>query len=451
MQRHMPAARTFIIATFAGLLATCALPSFDSTGKTCDPSGPRCTSGFECTRTARNPQWTCRPPCAQQPTQGQCYLAADGKPVYSYYVAVNTGDDANAGTYDAPLKTIRAGMERLKPGDILIIRGGKYVENLDSNEFQFPSGVSWDEPVVITGVPGDEPLIAPSTGCEAFKFAQPNLQFVSLENLVVDGSNLCLGGRAIHFGPGVKDMRVLRTEVYGALGSGIGMSAGTTRIEVRECKLHGNANDPACSATNGGPCTGQIGIGGFENRVEGCEVFNARGYGILVYASGMVNLDNNTIVGNRIYETGQIAKSTPGIAITKGRGNLVMNNILFSNAQGIHINYGTVDSKIFNNTVYNTQFAGIALYDSDGGQVLNNIVFRNATNVLNNASNSRIDKNLTEEPSFVDAARNDFRLKAGSAAIDTGTPLAPVTSDFNGVPRPQGAGYDIGAYEYVAP
>jgi hypothetical protein len=52
---------------------------------------------------------------------------------------------------------------------------------------------------------------------------------------------------------------------------------------------------------------------------------------------------------------------------------------------------------------------------------------------------------------FVNPSANDFHLRAGSPAIDMGTPSlagrsAP-TADFSGATRPQGAGYDTGAYE----
>ena len=48
---------------------------------------------------------------------------------------------------------------------------------------------------------------------------------------------------------------------------------------------------------------------------------------------------------------------------------------------------------------------------------------------------------------FVDPHGNDFQLKAGSPAINTGINLDDVMTDLNNVARPLGAGYDIGAYE----
>lgn len=49
---------------------------------------------------------------------------------------------------------------------------------------------------------------------------------------------------------------------------------------------------------------------------------------------------------------------------------------------------------------------------------------------------------------FVDSGANDYHLKSSSSAIDKGTILSDVLTDLEGNPRPVGAGYDIGAYEF---
>jgi hypothetical protein len=52
------------------------------------------------------------------------------------------------------------------------------------------------------------------------------------------------------------------------------------------------------------------------------------------------------------------------------------------------------------------------------------------------------------DPKFVDAAGKDLRPTANSPLVGSGAELQEVKTDFTGAPRPQGAGYDIGAYEY---
>ncbi len=54
----------------------------------------------------------------------------------------------------------------------------------------------------------------------------------------------------------------------------------------------------------------------------------------------------------------------------------------------------------------------------------------------------------TLDPLFDNAAALDFHLQSNSPLIDLGLTLAQVTNDYYGTPRPQGAGYDIGAIEY---
>jgi hypothetical protein len=57
--------------------------------------------------------------------------------------------------------------------------------------------------------------------------------------------------------------------------------------------------------------------------------------------------------------------------------------------------------------------------------------------------------NVCSLPGFVRPDSGDLHLATGSVCIDRGTPDSAATVDFDGLARPQGAGYDIGAFEYV--
>jgi hypothetical protein len=56
---------------------------------------------------------------------------------------------------------------------------------------------------------------------------------------------------------------------------------------------------------------------------------------------------------------------------------------------------------------------------------------------------------LNKDPKFVNLASYNFHLQSGSPAIDAAASVG-VTNDLDGASRPQGAGYDIGAYEYAS-
>ncbi len=62
---------------------------------------------------------------------------------------------------------------------------------------------------------------------------------------------------------------------------------------------------------------------------------------------------------------------------------------------------------------------------------------------------------LTNAPLWVAVAEGDFSLQGNSPAIAAGVNLVPdypeAAFDFAGTPRPQGAGMDIGALEFVGP
>lgn len=64
---------------------------------------------------------------------------------------------------------------------------------------------------------------------------------------------------------------------------------------------------------------------------------------------------------------------------------------------------------------------------------------RDSSTESNNIKNS--------DPKFVNPAAGDFGLQEGSPALDKGISLAAVPKDFTGKARPEGAAYDLGAFE----
>ena len=128
--------------------------------------------------------------------------------------------------------------------------------------------------------------------------------------------------------------------------------------------------------------------------------------------------------------------------------------------------------RIINNTFTNNGSGiwggGISIENPDASDVVirNNICSQNRwfqINVEVSAAGLTIDHNLIHgtrgddeldgtdivegDPRFASASGANFHLNDGSPAIDAGSSADAPMDDFDGNPRPQGSGYDIGAFE----
>jgi len=57
---------------------------------------------------------------------------------------------------------------------------------------------------------------------------------------------------------------------------------------------------------------------------------------------------------------------------------------------------------------------------------------------------------INKDPLFISPLTNNYKLRANSPAKDAGRVITGwvTPTDIDGVPRPQGVAWDIGAYEY---
>jgi hypothetical protein len=104
--------------------------------------------------------------------------------------------------------------------------------------------------------------------------------------------------------------------------------------------------------------------------------------------------------------------------------------------------------------VWNSTFGGgiAALFDeaSSSASVLDvqNLAILASTRPPEASAGSNL---LLNSAAFVDAGRHNYHLSPTSPANDRGVVLSSVTNDREGTKRPQGTGYDVGAYERVVP
>jgi len=165
-------------------------------------------------------------------------------------------------------------------------------------------------------------------------------------------------------------------------------------------------------------------------------------------------------------------------------GHKIYNNVFYGEGKRGGISLNSNNNQVFNNTFVGSTYAVGFGEGKTGNRVFNNIVQDAARpfviwpakatpqtldyNIYFNASASpkwegdgksfstfeQYQKAAGEVHSkYVDpglAGPADARLKAGSPAIDAGVALKEVVADKDGVARPQGKAYDVGAYEFKA-
>jgi len=268
-------------------------------------------------------------------------------------------------------------------------------------------------------------------------------------------------------------------EVTGALFEhNVASTSGGGLFVLRNVEIDGStfAGNEAAEGGGGGLITtGSIEGSLFEENI-------ASGIGVDYAGGGLMALHDATIESSRF--VGNTAPSGAGVFLAHvppGNVSVLVNNLLVDNeaGEGAAIFAGlTTDAyengghaEINHNTIVRAeQNGGSAVQVVEGtANVVNNVITRHSVglsagpqaavtsdynlffeNVVRHAGVSPGANNLDGDPLFVDLSPGDYHLRGGSPAIDSGADLG-VGADFDGVTRPQGDGYDRGAYEYIFP
>jgi hypothetical protein len=383
----------------------------------------------------------------------------------TYYVS-KSGNNINPGTQASPFQTIVKGISVLKAGDTLLIRGGVYPESINTNDFDFPSGTSWTNAINISAYPNE--IVTMNGGGEAIlNFGAAGDSYIIFDRISFDAINASL--TAISLNQGTHHVRFQNCEIKNAGRSGVYINWGNNNglpsnyNEFIDCDIHNNGRQyyptgaltqpPGYGAGHGLYITSQYNI------LRGNRIHHNGNFGVHVYFGDSSKPPNGNIIeSNRIYNNGNDitrygGPCCGGVILSTGSNNIARNNLIYDNPViGIEV-WGSpgTNQQVYNNTIYRN--GGIGLQVAYGGthSAINNILYLNPTSIkiyspaILNQSN-----NLTTDPGFEDAANGIFTLRSTSAARDKGVTLSGFNNDFSGVLRPQGAAWDIGAYEFVA-
>jgi Right handed beta helix region len=358
----------------------------------------------------------------------------------TYYAAI-TGKDSNSCTAAQNSSTPKqhimgagGALACLHAGDTLYLRGGTYNESIGSNDQYIPAGTSWTNPVMIASYSNEIAQVLSLS-------VQGTAQYIIFKNLIVDSGKTL--GDQIYIGFGGGYARFLNVECRNSLGSacvqwpphGIGHNE----------YIGGKVHDSGTLANN----DHGFYLGSSYNLIDGVEIYSNCCFGIQIYTGDSHVATSNTIRNNVIHNNDTCGSGRGGILVGNAADTLVYNNIVYNEEEAINAYKSSSNTQIYNNTLYNNSTFGIGVQDSSvtGAKIKNNIVYQ-GSGIYDSGSGTIISNNLLTDPKFINPSAHNFSLQAGSSAIDRGVAISAVPNDFGGMPRPQGAGYDIGAYEY---
>jgi parallel beta-helix repeat protein len=191
---------------------------------------------------------------------------------------------------------------------------------------------------------------------------------------------------------------------------------------------------------------------GYDNLFDSNSFHHGEGWGMEIYGARAI-VRNSTIYDNMGWCIGLLGGHSDA---------QIYNNVCHRNGTGITTFYGS-RNKIFNNTIVSHwSDAGLCVYGGSGNEFRNNILIDNGGTITDDSNGDRFtaSNNLcngtspvcalagTATATFANAPGNDFHLKAGGPAIDTGANLSSIlTTDIEANTR--SGTWDIGAYEYA--
>ncbi len=407
----------------------------------------------------------------------------------TFYVATG-GNDANPGTQTQPWATLQHAVETIAAGDTILVQPGTYAGCRIENSGQAGAVKTLQAATpftVLVNAPG--PKNKHSSNIEVENFS------ATVSYWVIDGIESANSSK-YGFDLRVTDFITVQNS-HAHNNTSTGIFTAFSNHPVLQNNESNNNGEHGIYHSNSGDYPAIRGNNLHHNFAAGIhmngDVTIQPGDGIISFA---------TVEKNIIWENGTGGAS--GINCDGVDDSTFRNNLLYNNhASGISLYaidgaHGSSRNKVYNNTivmaagsrwVINMPKSAKGKASPVGNQIFNNILFTPTTtkgSVLTYSSsvsgfmsdyNVVVDRfsvnggkgiitlaqwrgfgydthSIITTPAqlFVDPANNNYHLKSGSPAINTGAFLtSDVTDDLDGNPRPLLGAYDIGCYEAAAP
>ncbi len=409
------------------------------------------------------------------------------------------------GTSAAPFGRIQDGINAARPGDTVTIATGTYNESLrtvrdGSTSAPITLRAASGPRTVLVSAPGrvltaghayttvdglafdgrygaDDTVRLSSTAhyftlrnCEVRRSTLDLIDMGAPRGVLIDS---CLIHRALNAAGGrtdahgivagaAQDLVVRDSEIHTFSGDGIQLDPSRSAPGWNRVTLERNRIwlAPLAAAENGFPAGTVAGENALDTKASATlpratiVIRDTVAYGFrngLIGNMAAFNLKENidaTLDRVTVYDS-EIAFRLRGPSATTAGANVAIKNaVVYNVLSGFRYEDNVQNLRIWNSTIGRnvTQPFKAASSVSTGLEV-RNLLLLAATRPSEalHVSNMTVTANA-----FVNAAGDNYALAAGSLAIDAGIALSGVTTDRAGVARPQGRGYDIGAFERPA-
>jgi parallel beta-helix repeat protein len=411
----------------------------------------------------------------------------------TYFVAA-TGNDSGPGTSGAPWKTIQKAADVMVAGDTCTVLPGTY----DSRVRVYRSGNS------------GAPISYNTSGKVTMKGFTISASYINISGFEITNTDAdWTDGAGINVTSG-NTCRIEGNYVYEATCRGIVTSSGSSSCMIKNNRLYRNGMLGIEVAGSNHTVEGNEIWGTIQHHPKWPDPPGADADGMRFFGTGHLisgnyihdislkdplNVDPhidcfqtwgdywNQAASNVVFEKNRcvvLESSATGNGhgfMLRGASNLIIRNNVIQSFGGVNTGGGGCS----NLTILNNVFAsdptfsldlnpiGIGLFSAPNVTIKNNIFYNQPGHIIyaTGTSSNGLDVgyNLVYrsdgaslwtsayphdlwnvDPKFI-VPGSDFHLKADSPCIDNGITLSNVTSDFEGTSRPQGNGYDIGAYE----
>jgi len=352
--------------------------------------------------------------------------------------------------------SIQEAIDATSADGFIVVRAGTYNEAIVMGDNK-----------TLFGIDGPEKTIIDATGLNSSVISLIDYS-AHIEGFTIRGGNTDEGG-GIRVANGIVIIRdnIIRDNTVTIGGSAVGGGNTYTDTYLIDNVITNNFSSGSY---------GTVSVGGIKevrnNLFSNNQAPMGKGGGLVVSWDGanLSIIDRNTFIGNSAMYGG-------AIFFPKYTRAVISNSLIAANSAtegaGIYGDNYSNGNRILNSTIVDNQGTAFAK-GKYGGRLWtmeNSIVYGNTGGIgwtvphFNSITSDDVD------PMFVDYAAGNYRLAAGSPAIDTGGDFAPstdyrgtpydLTIDLDGKARPldgdgfgagntgDGSDYDMGAFEYV--